>query len=123
MNMRSSHVSIAAVVLAIVAFALQGCSSSDDHDHAVDDEHNQTLLVVRGTVIDVAGDLSTIAHITLLMEDGRQMDFVPAAGTLFDGGPISHIRDHLISGAPVEFKYRESEDGTLVAVELGDAHD
>ncbi len=111
---------IAAVALGL---ALAACSASEDQRHEVDDHHEQGHLVVTGTVIDVVGDLSAITSITLLTEDGEQMDFVPAPGALFDGGPVSHIRDHLVSGAPVHFEYEEREDGTLVAIELGDAHE
>jgi len=121
MNTPSHHVSIAVVVLAIAVLALSGCSASEGQDHEGDD-HGQGLLLVTGTVIDVVGDLSTITGVTLLTEDGEQVDFIPAPDALFDGGPISHIRDHLVSGAPVQFEYRELNDGTLVAIELGDAH-
>jgi len=123
MNTPSHHVSIAVVVLAIAVLALSACSASESQDHIVDNDHDQGLLVVTGIVIDVVGDLSTITGVTLLTEDGEQMNFVPAPDALFDGGPISHIRDHLVSGAPVQFEYRELEDGTLVAIELGDAHE
>ncbi len=80
-------------------------------------------MVATGTVIDVKGDLTAITLITLLTEDGEKVDFVPADGVLFDGGPISHVRDHLISGTPVKFEYRELDDGSLEALTLGDAHE
>ena len=106
-----------------------GAHDETDHDNDDQPETNngdhgdETLLVVIGTVIDVKGDLSTITLITLLTEDGERVDFVPADGVLFDGGPISHVRDHLISGTPVKFEYRELDNGSLEALTLGDAHE
>ena len=152
MTRRSASVSAVALLLLLSMFALQACSPSDgnsdaadeqaieqtastsdsiahdetDHDHDDQPETNnddETLLVVTGTVIDVKGDLSTITLITLLTEDGEKVDFIPADGVLFDGGPISHVRDHLISGTPVKFEYRELDDGSLEALTLGDAHE
>ncbi|RLE15539.1 MAG: hypothetical protein DRJ28_03945 [Actinobacteria bacterium] len=152
MSRRSASVSAAALLLVLSMFALQACSSSNgnsdaadeqaieqtastsdssahdetDHDHGEQPETNnddEALLVVTGTVIDVKGDLTAITLITLLTEDGEKVDFVPADGVLFDGGPISHVRDHLISGTPVKFEYRELDDGSLEALTLGDAHE
>jgi len=113
----------AIIVAVALVLALSACSASEDQSHDADDDHEQGHLVVTGTVIDVEGDLSAITSITLLTEDGEQMVFVPAPDALFDGGPVSHIRDHLVSGAPVHFEYEEREDGTLVAIELEDAHE
>jgi len=152
MSRRSASVSAAALLLVLSMFALQACSSSNgnsdaadeqaieqtastsdssahdetDHDHGEQPETNnddEALLVATGTVIDVKGDLTAITLITLLTEDGEKVDFVPADGVLFDGGPISHVRDHLISGTPVKFEYRELDDGSLEALTLGDAHE
>jgi len=125
MSRRSASVSAAALLLVLSMFALQACSSSNGNSDAAPETNNddEALLVATGTVIDVKGDLTAITLITLLTEDGEKVDFVPADGVLFDGGPISHVRDHLISGTPVKFEYRELDDGSLEALTLGDAHE
>lgn len=74
---------------------------------------------VRGVVVDVQGDLQTVERFTLLTEEGEQLEFVPGTGLRFDGGPLSHLRQHMVSGEPVRVRY-ESESGALVVVEVSD---
>jgi hypothetical protein len=74
-----------------------------------------------GVVIAVDGDLSAVAAFTMLLDDGSTLQLVPAAGLLFDdSGPLSHIRDHLVSGSPVLVKFHPEGD-LLIATAVGDA--
>jgi hypothetical protein len=96
--------SVAALLLVVVA-----CSPGDDDR-------------VEGVVIEVVGDLTSVESFTLRLPDGTDRVFEPAPGTLFDGdAPLSHLQDHLRSGAGVEVRYRSLEGGTLEAFEVGDA--
>jgi len=77
--------------------------------------------IVVGVVIDVAGTLAGIESFMIRLEDGSDLTLVPADGLLFDGvAPLSHVRDHMISGNPVEVTYESSPRGTL-AIAIGDA--
>jgi len=58
---------------------------------------------VTGIVVEVEGDLTTVSRFVLVLPDGTRPEFVPSPGILFhDRAPISHLQDHLRSGAPVE---------------------
>ena len=82
------------------------------------------VLTATGIVIDVAGDLTATTAVTILDGDGMQIVFVPSADATFHGGPVSHIRDHLLSGLPVVVGYVVLADGTLEATSFNDAdHD
>jgi hypothetical protein len=73
-------------------------------------------------VIDVVGGLAGIDSFTLRLPDGTDLELTPAEDLLFgDAGPISHIRDHLVSGAPVTATYRASSPGLPIVVAVDDA--
>lgn len=74
-----------------------------------------------GVVVEVDGDLRGIDRFSVLSADGATLTFIPEAGLLFDrDGPLSHLRDHLLSGNPVLVEFYEQED-SLIAVSVGDA--
>ncbi len=76
---------------------------------------------VTGVVTDVVGDLTSVDAFTLRLTDGTDRTFEPAPGVLFhDSAPIGHLRDHLRSGEPVTVRYRVLDDGTVIALEVGD---
>ncbi len=82
------------------------------------------VLTTTGIVIDMAGDLAATTGVTILDGDGVQIIFVPSADATFHGGPVSHIRDHLLSGLPVVVEYRVLGDGTFEAISFDDVdHD
>jgi len=77
---------------------------------------------VEGVVIDVEGTLGAVSSFTVRLSDGTDAIFVPVDGLLFAGtAPIDHVRDHMVSGAPVSVGYTTLADGTLSALEVGDA--
>ena len=101
------------VVGVAMVFAVAACGG-DVHSEA-------DGSVVEGVVIDVQGDLSTVDAFVLLTADGERLTFVPAPEATFHGGaPLSHLGDHVRSGAPIAVTYRD-QDGTLVAIEVDDA--
>ena len=75
----------------------------------------------RGVVIDLTGDITNVETFTLRISDGSDLTFEPSPGILFHGSaPLGHLRDHLRNGEPVDVRYRTLDDGTLIAVEVGD---
>ena len=75
-----------------------------------------------GVVIAVEGGLGGIDSFVVRLEDGSDLMLVPVEGLLFDGaGPISHVRDHMISGNPVEVTYETSAVESATAIAIGDA--
>ena len=97
------------VVLVAVLSLTPGCgaTSSDTSE-------------VTGVVVAVDGTLEGIDMFTVLLDDGTTVEVVPEPGLLFDGGPLSHLRDHLVSGSPISVAYQQ-EGERLVATEVGDA--
>ena len=76
---------------------------------------------VRGVVIDVQGDITTVDSFTLRLPDGTDRVFEPADGVLFHGSaPIGHIRDHLRNGEPIDVRFRVLDDGTSIAFAVSD---
>ena len=79
-------------------------------------------VTVIGVVVSVEGTLAGTDSLTLRLEDGSDLTLVPVEGLLFDGvSPLSHVRDHLVSGSPVQVTYRTSAAGPVTAIEIGDA--
>ena len=103
---------IAAAGVAVLLVA--GACGGDDHSGG-------DGAVVEGVVVDVQGDLSTVDAFVLVTAEGDRLTFVPAREATFHGGaPLTHLDDHLRSGAPIAVTYRD-QDGTLVATEVDDA--
>lgn len=80
---------------------------------------SSTGRVVEGRLIEVQGDLSAIESFVVLTSDGESFEFVADAAATFHDGPLSHIRDHLISGEPIVVSYTE-RDGQRVATGVED---
>lgn len=93
-------------------------AATDTDTEAPPQEESQR---VTGVVAAVDGDLSEIRTFSLLLPDGSALTFRPEEGLLFDGGPLSHVRDHMVSGTPVAVEYRHGDDDVAVATTVGDA--
>jgi hypothetical protein len=79
-------------------------------------------VTITGVVIAVEGTLAGTDSFTIRLEDGSDVVLVPVDGLLFDGAsPLSHVRDHLVSGSPVRVTYQTSAAGPATAIEIGDA--
>jgi hypothetical protein len=102
-----SRVTRLLVVAAVLGAIPVACSSGQD--------------AVTGIVVEVDGDLTSVARFVLVLPDTSRQEFVPSPGILFhDRAPISHLQDHLRSGEPVRVVYQTLADGSLVAVEVFD---
>jgi hypothetical protein len=77
--------------------------------------------IATGVVVAVDGDLTAINSFSVLLGDGTTLLFVPQEGLSFDrSGPLSHVRDHLVSGAPVDVEFDRVGE-VLRATAVGDA--
>lgn len=106
----------AATVLAVLGLAmvLSACSSGEsEHSNAVE-----------GIVTEVTGDLSNVESFVVLDADGKSHLFKPEAGLLFYGAPLSHLRDHVVTGQPVVVTFKEGPSGerTAILIEHADEH-
>jgi len=79
-----------------------------------------TESTVTGVVIDVVGDLTTVASFTVHTVEGTELVLVPDPGGSFDF-PVVHLRAHLSSLEPVQVTFHQIEDGTLIATAISDA--
>lgn len=75
---------------------------------------------VEGRLAEVDSDLLVVRSFVLLTDDGERLDFTVEPGATFHGGPLAHIRDHLLSGESVVVFYEE-RDGGLVATGVEDS--
>lgn len=98
------------LAVAILMSAVAGCTS----DTSTDD-------TVVGIVTQVSGDLGSVESFIITDPQGQSYQFTPVDGLLFDGGPIDHLREHIVSGDPVKVSYERSDDGAMIAVEVTDA--
>jgi hypothetical protein len=98
------------VVVAAALLALAGCSGSDPAS-------GDTLT---GIVSEVNGDITTLTGFVVLAPDGSSHRFTPADGLLFEGGPLSHLREHIITGQLVIVTFEQGSDGGLIAVHVED---
>jgi len=109
----------ALALLAIAALVLAACAG--DGADGPEARLSPDLHEATGVVIDVQGNLQGTNSFTILIEDGSELVMIPAPGLLFDGGPLSHLRDHVLSGAKVKVVYTVEDDGTHIAIQVGDA--
>ncbi len=77
---------------------------------------------VTGVVIAVEGNLTGIDSFVIRLPDGSDLTLVPTDDLLFDGvGPLSHVRDHLVSGNPIYATFLTSSEGQPIVHAIGDA--
>jgi hypothetical protein len=96
------------IVLAVataIAIAAVGCASDDS---GASDE-------VVGVVAEVTGDLTHVESFVVLDDAGNSHLLTPAEGLLFYGGPLSHLRDHIVSGERVRVTFEEGAYGAMTA--------
>lgn len=92
----------------MVAALVSGCTSSE-------------TSTVRGVVVDVTGDITSVEEFVLRLGDGSDQRLVTAPGITFhDGAAIGHLRDHLRSGQEIVIDYEILDDGTWLALSVDD---
>lgn len=101
------------LAVAVVAMILlvSGCSTVDDPSDNM----------LSGIISEVSGDLATVTGFVVLGEDGSSHRFTPTDGLLFEGGPLTHLREHVVTGQPVVVTFELGASGELVAVRVEDA--
>jgi hypothetical protein len=99
------------VIVTMVLVSLVGCSASGTPD-------DNTLS---GVISEVSGDLTTVTGFVVLAEDGSSHRFIPKEGLLFEGGSLTHLREHVVTGQRVVVTFESGPDGALVAVAVEDA--
>lgn len=93
-----------------IVTSVTGCGSGDSPDTAEDH--------IEGIVTEVTGDLTTVVSFVVLDDDGDSYLFTPEDGLLFYGGPLSHLRDHIITGERVRVIYDRGAYGDLIATSV-----
>ena len=106
--MRRLHSGVA-LVIGLSIFVL-GCSAGPDAGNTIE-----------GVVVEVAGDISTVETFVILDTEGRNHQFTPEVGLLYHGGPLSHLREHIITGVPVIVTFTTGAEGELIAVDVMDS--
>jgi hypothetical protein len=81
---------------------------------------DSVIDVLHGVVVDIDGDLTTTHSFTILLDTGDEVILYPTAEATFHSGPMGHIRDHILSGVPVNVDYVILADGTYAAVKASD---
>ena len=101
------------LVVAVTAMILlvSGCSTAD----SVSDN------MLSGIISEVSGDLTTVTGFVVLGEDGSSHRFTPSDGLLFEGRPLTHLREHVVTGQPVVVTFELGASGELIAVHVEDA--
>lgn len=100
--MRRLIILAVAVAVAVTAVA---CGS--------DDSGGSSEVV--GVVTEVTGDLTQVESFVVLDEDGNSHLMTPENGLLFYGGPLSHLRDHIVTGQQVRVTFEEGAYGAMTA--------
>lgn len=100
-----------AVAVVATILLVSGCSTADP---ASDN-------MLSGVISEVSGDLTTVTGFVVLAEDGSSHRFTPMDGLLFEGGPLTHLRQHVVTGQRVVVTFELGTSGELVAVRVEDA--
>lgn len=76
---------------------------------------------IEGVVVAVDGGLSGVASFEIVTAKGQRLRFVPGEGldAFDDGAPLSHLNEHLQTGAGVRVTY-VGDNGTLIALAVTD---
>jgi hypothetical protein len=102
---------LVAVTIAAVIVSVSGCATADSSS-------DNTLS---GVISEVNGDLTTVTGFVVLDEDGSSHRFTPVDGLLFEGGPLTHLREHVVTGQRVVVTFEVGAEGELIAIRVGDA--
>jgi hypothetical protein len=92
----------------VIAVAMVGAGCVSD---SVEDENT-----VEGIVTEVTGDLVAVETLVIMDSDGKSHLFKPKPGLLFYGGPLSHLRDHVVTGQRVVVTFDHGAYGDRIAI-------
>jgi hypothetical protein len=102
---------LVASAVAVVIMSVSACSTSPTTSE-------DTLT---GVISEVSGDLTTLTAFVVLAEDGSSHRFTPVDGLLFEGGPLTHLREHVVTGQPIVVTFERGSGGELTAIRIEDA--
>jgi hypothetical protein len=85
---------------------VSGCASDDSGEQNT----------VEGIVTEVTGDLTAVESLVIMDSEGKSHFFRPTPGLLFYGGPLSHLRDHVVTGQRVVVTFESGAYGEQIAV-------
>ncbi|MGI9584850.1 MAG: hypothetical protein ACR2N7_04605 [Acidimicrobiia bacterium] len=102
---RSRYTSVLLLIIATISVAAAACSDGGGSDEPVE-----------GIVTQVTGELGSVETFIVLDDHGNSHLFTPEPGLLFYGGPLDHLRDHIVSGQRVVVTYESSAYGNQTAV-------
>ena len=83
---------------------------------ACSSEESSAADTVEGIVTEVTGDLTAVESLVILDSEGKSHLFKPTPGLLFYGGPLSHLRDHVVTGQRVVVTFEAGAYGEQIAV-------
>jgi hypothetical protein len=109
MSKRFLYLMLAAAA-GVAVMSMSGCSTSDT-------KGDNTLI---GVISEVSGDLTAVTGFVVLAEDGSSHRFTPIDGLLFEGGPLTHLREHVVTGQSVIVMFEPGVSGELIAVRVED---
>ncbi len=92
-------------LVVVMGATLVGCASSEDATNEIE-----------GIVTEVTGDLTNVQSFVVLDSEGDSHLFTPAPGLLFHGGPLSHLREHIVTGERVVVTFTDSDSGARTAI-------
>ena len=90
----------------VAVMALTACTS----------DGSENSDIVEGIVTEVTGDLTAVESLVIMDSDGKSHFFKPSPGLLFYGGPLTHLRDHVVTGQRVVVTFEADPYGERVAV-------
>jgi hypothetical protein len=93
-------------VIMVVALVVSACASDGSEDSNT----------VEGIVSEVTGDLASVESLVILDSNGKSHLFKPEPGLLFYGGPLSHLRDHVVTGQRVVVTFEVGAYGERIAI-------
>lgn len=102
---RSKRILVVVALAGAVALVGTACSDSASADGPVE-----------GIITQVSGELGSVETFIVLDDDGKSHQFTPEPGLLFYGGPLDHLRDHIVTGQRVVVTFEESAYGKNTAV-------
>lgn len=91
------------VLVIAVAVVASACASGDGD------------APIEGIVTQVSGELSAVETFIVLDDQGDSHQFEPTPGLLFYGGPLDHLRDHILTGQRIKVTYETAAYGAMVA--------
>lgn len=101
-----------AVILTLVA---AGCGGADDDRNGLTEGDEGSVV---GVVSEVSGELPVVDTFVILDGSGDSFRFIPEPGLLFHGGPLSHLRDHIVGGERVTVTFKVESTGVMTATHI-----